>query len=364
MNTSANPMFAKKRFLLGTFSSNCSGGMSVTKVPERWVNSFENNLKLAKMLDAAGVDFMLPIARWIGYGGETDFHGSVLETMTWAAGLLAHTERLAVFATIHTAANNPVVVAKQIATIDQIGKGRAGLNIVAGWNKPEYEALGLTLPDDHETRYGYAQEWFDVVRKLWASTEHFDWNGHFFKLKAVKGDPRPLGEVPIINAAGSPQGREFATRNANFLFTPAIDLERSKGEIAELKGQAQHQGRSVDVLTFSHVICRPTEEEALAYLQRTARDNADWEAVDNLVRLQFAHAQSFPHDLLALIRDRMAAGHGGFPLIGTPEQVAAGIISLAEAGFRGTTLSFVDYVAEFPYFRDTVLPILAEKGLR
>ena len=359
-----NPMFAKDRFLLGTFSSNCSSGMSVTKVPERWVNSFENNLKLARLLDDADIDFMLPIARWIGYGGETDFHGSVLETVTWAAGLLAQTKKIAVFATIHTAANNPVVAAKQIATIDQIGQGRAGLNVVAGWNKPEYEALGLTLPDDHETRYGYAQEWFDIVRKLWTETDHFDWDGAYFKLKHVKGDPRPVAEVPIINAAGSPQGRDFATRNANFLFTPAIDLERSKSEIAELKTRAQEKGREVDVLTFAHVICRPTEEEAKAYLEHTARENADWEAVDNLVNLQFAHAQSFPHDLLMLIRDRFAMGHGGYPLIGTPKQVADGIVKIAETGFRGTTLSFVDYVAEFPYFRDTVLPILAEKGLR
>ncbi len=360
-----NPMYAKRRFLLGTFSSNCSSGMTVTKVPERWKNSWENNLKLGRMLDAAGIDFMLPIARWIGYGGETDFHGSVLETMTWAAGLLASTERIAVFATIHTAANNPVVSAKQIATIDQIGAGRAGLNIVAGWNKPEYEALGLTLPDDHDTRYGYAQEWFDVVRKLWTADEHFDWHGKYFQLKAVKGDPKPVrGAVPIINAAGSTQGREFATRNADFLFTPAIDLSRSRSEITELKAQAKSKGRSVDVLTFSHVICRPTETEAKDWLEYTARANADWAAVDNLVRLQFAHAQSFPHDLLALIRDRMAAGHGGFPLIGTPEQVADGICQLHETGFAGTTLSFVDYVQDFPYFRDTVLPILASRGIR
>ena len=66
-------------------------------------------------------------------------------------------------------------------------------------------------------------------------------------------------------------------------------------------------GRDVDVLTFSHVVCRPTEKEAQDYLQHFAQDNADWEAVDNLVRLQFAHAQSFPHDLLALIRDKEAA---------------------------------------------------------
>jgi hypothetical protein len=76
--TNQNSMFAADQFLLGTFASNCSSGMSVTKVRERWVNSWENNLRLARMLDDAGIEFMLPIARWIGYGGETNFHGGVL----------------------------------------------------------------------------------------------------------------------------------------------------------------------------------------------------------------------------------------------------------------------------------------------
>src|SRR5271156_3560406 len=107
MSLDQNPMFVPNRFFLGTFSSNCSGGMTVTKVPERWVNSWENNFRLAELLDEAGIDFMLPIARWIGYGGETDFHGSVLETMTWAAALLAKTTRLTVFATLHVTANHP-----------------------------------------------------------------------------------------------------------------------------------------------------------------------------------------------------------------------------------------------------------------
>ena len=364
MTTLRNRLGDRNRFLLGTFASNCSGGMTVTTLPERWNNSWANNLRLARLLDDAGIDFMLPIARWIGYGGETNFHGGVLETMTWAAGLLAKTRDITVFATTHTAANNPVVVAKQLATIDQISDGRIGLNIVAGWNKPEYEALGLTLPDDHMTRYGYAQEWFDVVKALWTRTQSFDWDGAYFKLKNVLGDPRPSSPLPILNAAGSEEGRKFAVRNANFLFTPAIDLSRSKEEIAALKQQAVDDGKSIDVLTFAHVVCRATEKEAKDYLEYSGKTHADWDAVDNLVRLQFAHAQSFPHDLLALIRDRMAAGHGGFPLTGTPEQVAQGIISLHEAGFRGTTLSFVDYVEEFPYFRDNVLPILEAQGLR
>ncbi|MFQ5347240.1 MAG: LLM class flavin-dependent oxidoreductase [Rhodothalassiaceae bacterium] len=360
-----NRLYRRDHFKLGIFSANCSSGMAVTKVPERWVNSWENNARLVRLCDEAGLDFMLPIARWIGYGGETNFHHSVLETVTWAAGLLAITERISVVATMHTAFNHPVVVAKQIATIDRIGAGRAGLNIVAGWNKPEYDAMGLALPDDHETRYGYAQEWFDIVRKLWQEPGPFDWDGTYFHLKGVHSDPKPVsGMPPIINAAGSKQGREFATRNANFLFTPAIDLKRSRDEIAALKEQAHHEGRAVDVLTFTYVVCRATEEEAQAYHRHYADTHADWAAVDNLIRLQFAHAQSFPHDLLQLIRDRMAAGHGGFPLVGTPEQVADGLCRLYETGFGGATLAFVNYAEEFPYFAENVLPLLEERGIR
>ncbi|CDP51295.1 hypothetical protein [Devosia sp. DBB001] len=364
MTTKKNPpILERDQFLLGSFASNCSGGMSVTKVPDRWDASWESNLTLAKMLDEAGIDFMLPIARWIGYGGETNFHGHVLETMTWAAGLLANTQNLTVFSTIHTVANLPVVVAKQIATLDAISKGRAGLNIVAGWNKPEYEALGLNLPEDHISRYGYAQEWFDVIKKLWSHDGTFDWEGEYFKLKAVHSDPKPQVNVPILNAAGSSEGREFAVRNANFLFTPAIDLERSKVETAKLREQAKAAGRDVGILTIALVSCAPTEKEAQDHYNYFY-ENSDWEAVDNLVNLQFAHAQSFPHDLLKLIRDRMASGHGAYPLIGTPEQVAQGFVDLAEAGFSGTTIAFLDWNKEFPYFRDNVLPILEEKGLR
>lgn len=358
-----HPFLERNQFLLGTFASNCSGGMTVSKLPDRWTADWQHNLRLGQLLDDAGIDFMLPIARWVGYGGETDFHGYVLETTAWATALLARTKQITVFNTLHTTANHPVVAAKQIATIAQISNNRVGLNIVAGWNEPEYRALGLTLPDDHETRYGYAQEWFDIVKKIWTHGERFDWNGKYFHLENTYGLPMPDVMPPIFNAAGSQQGRDFAMRNVNFLFTPAIDLDRSKQEVAELKEQSRTAGRDVGVLTFCHVICRPTQAEADAGWQKL-QDNADWAAVDNLVGLQFAHAESFPHDLLKLIRSRFAAGHGGYPLVGTPEKVAEGLITLHAAGFSGTTLSFFDYVEEFPYFRDHVLPILEDHGIR
>jgi len=50
-----------QRFLLGTFATNCSGGMTVSKLPDRWQATWENNLRLGRLLDESDIDFMLPI---------------------------------------------------------------------------------------------------------------------------------------------------------------------------------------------------------------------------------------------------------------------------------------------------------------
>ena len=67
---------------------------------------------------------------------------------------------------------------------------------------------------------------------------------------------------------------------------------------------------------------------------------------------------------LAMLRGRFAAGHGTYPFVGDPDSVAKEMAKVTEAGFAGCTISFVDYVKEFPYFRDEVLPRLEKMGLR
>ena len=355
---------ANDEFKLGLFAANCSGGLAVSKIPERWDNSWDNNLRMAQMADAAGFDFLLPIARWIGYGGETDFQGSVLETITWATGLLAQTRRINVFATVHTSFNHPVVVAKQLATMDHIGNGRAGLNLVAGWNQPEYEALGGQLPEDHETRYRLAHEWLDIMQRLWREKEPFEYQGEFWQLAHTYSEPKPVSDsLPIINAAGSQQGREFAARNANFLFTTVLSLDKTRDEISALQQQAQANGRSISAMTLSSVFCRRTRKEAEEYY-RYVVDNADEGAIDNIIRIMFATAESFPKAALESLRERFAAGHGGWPLVGTPDDIADGLEQLAKAGLAGTVFGFVDYIKELPYFEQEVLPRLEAKGLR
>ena len=84
-------MYNRNALKIGFFGANCSSGIAATKVPERWSGSWDDNLRFAQMLDAAGIEFLLPVGRWKGWGGETNFEGSTFETVTWATGLLGAT---------------------------------------------------------------------------------------------------------------------------------------------------------------------------------------------------------------------------------------------------------------------------------
>lgn len=362
-----NAMFNRNRFKLGLFSPNCSGGMAITTVAERWQASWANNLALAQLADEVGLEFLLPIARWTGYGGATDFQGDSLETITWAAGLLAQTRRLSVFATAHTAFSHPLMAAKQFATVDHMSGGRFGLNIVCGWNQPEYAMFGLTLAEDHEARYRYGQEWWDVIRKAWSSAADFDWDGEFFHLRGARCTPKPLDASlpPVMNAGSSAQGRSFATQNCDFLFTVIIDTASGADIVKQCQTRAREQhGRELGVFTTTYVVCRPTTREAEEYHHHYAVDHADTPAVERLMSLMGMHAHSFPREMIGALRTQFAAGHGVYPLVGDPDTVADRIAAIADAGFAGASLAFVNYLDELPYFAAEVLPRLERRGLR
>src|SRR5258706_2261285 len=89
MGRKQSPILNNNKLKLGFFSPNCSGGMSVTKVPERWVNSWDNNIRLAQLADEAGIEFLLPIARWIGYGGGNHLHRRAAGWLPLAPGVAA-----------------------------------------------------------------------------------------------------------------------------------------------------------------------------------------------------------------------------------------------------------------------------------
>src|SRR6478672_10715926 len=82
-------MYNDNRFKLGLFGANCSSGRAINKTPERWLADWASCSKMANIADEGGIDFILPIGRWKGYGGPTNFQGVTFETVTWASGLLA-----------------------------------------------------------------------------------------------------------------------------------------------------------------------------------------------------------------------------------------------------------------------------------
>jgi len=285
-------MYNANMLKVGVFGANCSSGRSATKVPERWSASWPDCLKLARMADDAGIDFMLPIGRWKGYGGDTDFHGATLETVTWACGLLAATERITVFGTVHAPLFHPLIAAKEFVTADHIGEGRFGINLVVGWNEGEFGMFGVTQRE-HDSRYDYAQEWLDVIKRAWADRGTFDFNGQFLKLKDVRAFPKPYGDTrPIImNAGRSPIGQAFALKNCDAFFTATNESrqggpEAIKKMIADIKAKAKGHGREIEVFTVGQVCCRPTQQEAEDYYRHAVIENADWGAVEKMMALK------------------------------------------------------------------------------
>jgi FMNH2-dependent dimethyl sulfone monooxygenase len=363
-------MYNGNALKIGVFGANCSSGRSATKVPERWSASWPDCLALARMADAARIDFMLPIARWKGYGGDTDFHGASLETITWAVGLLGATQHMTVFGTVHAPLFHPLIAAKELVTADHVGEGRLGLNLVVGWNEGEFEMFGVKQRE-HDTRYEFAQEWLDVVKQAWSVEDDFDFEGQFLQLKGVRAYPKPYGGTrPIImNAGSSPVGQAFALRNCDAFFVATAgsrtSLEANAKKVAEVQGAARNIGRDIEVFTVGQVICRPSQKEAEEYYRHAIIDNADWGAIDGMLANKSITPKTVPPDEYEAKRRYFAANAiGGYPFVGTPDRVAEELATISRAGMRGIALSFVNYLLELPQFCEAVLPRLARLGLR
>ncbi len=359
--------YSENKLIIGLFGANCSSGRAVTLVENRWTGSWQDSKRLAQMADEVGIDFMLPIGRWKGYGGVTDYQGATLETFNWASGLLASTKRITVFGTIHAPLYNPIMAAKMCVTADHIGEGRFGLNMVCGWNEGEFEMFGVTQRD-HERRYDYAQEWMNVVTRVWSPEGEFDFAGEHLDLHGVRANPKPWGGTrPVImNAGASANGRAFAIRNCDAFFTTASreSVQETQQKVREIKDEASALGRDLEVYTVGVVTCRPSMKEAQDYYHYAAVERADWSAVDCIMAIKGLTPQSMGQEAFEKRRAQYANGMGGVPIVGDPDYVAGQLARLNESGLRGIALSMVNYMDELPYFAQEVLPRLEKLGVR
>ena len=358
-----HPLHGPHRFKLGVFSANADGGLAITTVPERWRASWADNLAAVRIAEDAGLDFFLPIARWKGFGGATRVREHSFETFTWAAGLAAATSRIGLFMTVHVPLVHPVYAAKALATVDHISGGRARPTIVCGWH-PGDSAMYRATPD--ESGDARAAEWITIIERAYAADEPFDFDGAYYRLKGVSSRPASVQRPrPVtMNAAFGAPGRDYAARHCDFLFSTFSEIADGRTHVDDMRARSAAVGREVGVYTVCHVVCRESQQEAEDYYRRYAVEQADHAAVDAHMAGKKAFAASHDAAAFDLYRQRFAGGAGSYPLIGTPERIAREIAAIAEQGYAGAALSFVNYTAELPLFCARVLPLLQRAGLR
>ncbi len=368
-----NLLHGPNKFRLGIFSANCDGGLSMSMAPERWPAKWDEILELAKVSDRAGFDFILPVAKWHGYSGQANNYGRSYETMTHGAALAAVTERIAIFVTAHIVLITPAFAAKALATIDHISHGRAGLNIVCGWNQDEFSMHGVTI--DNERRYDQGLEWFRIFAKALEGGAPFDWKGEFYDLLKVETNPLTLQRPrpPVMSAGFSPKGRDFAAQAADVLFTNMTELEQGPKLVENVHAHAARFGRKIGVYTMAHIVCRPTRKEAEDFYYYFAEEMADRELLDYYRRQKGIASKSDPRYVDRPMMTRFTRGTGksysgsypgALPLVGTPDDVAEEMTKLHAMGLSGAAIAFLHYLNEIPYFIQEVMPRLARAGLR
>ena len=365
---SVNPIFNDNKLKLGTFCTNTIANM--TFVPEVLYPTWQNTLAAALVADKAGLEAIVPIARWKGYLDGRPEHptNDVLDVFAWAAAMAQATRHTCVFATSHAPTMHPLLVARQCATIDAISGGRFALNVVGGWNRREFDMFGIELVE-HDQRYVYLEEWLRVLRKLWTEPGEFDENSNFFHMKKAISRPHPLqkGGIPIMNAALSPVGMRFSAKNSQIgLISPRGDTpEGWRPAIENYKKMAREEfGREIQLWTNVSVVQRDTKKEAEEYLHRYAVEYLDNEVMDSIMSTISAE-NNIPEgsEQLAAMRRRMSVG-AGHPLIGTAQSIAEELQRMSNVGLDGIIMTWPDYIDGVKRFTKDVLPLLEQAGLR
>jgi alkanesulfonate monooxygenase SsuD/methylene tetrahydromethanopterin reductase-like flavin-dependent oxidoreductase (luciferase family) len=356
------------RLKLAVFGVNDNRGLVMTTAPGPPEATWPQSVSLTQEAERLGFEAIIPLARWRGYGGTRDLGGRCFETFTWAAGLAGLTESIQVFATFHVPTVHPVMAAKMVATIDHISHGRFGLNIVAGW-QPEEIAMFGSPQRDHDERYEVSDEWAELVKRLWTESGSFDFRGRFFDSPGAFSEPKPLQTPhPVIMSAGiSPAGRNFAAKHADLVFAAIVDPAQTGKTVAEIKQLARESyGRELRVFGRAHITCRETEAEARDAYEYFILEHGDREAGENVLRMLMEHSQTIDWssaETQAFV-EAVIRGYFAHPITGSPEQVAAALVELSEAGLDGVAITWNDYEEGLDQYERFLLPLLVDAGVR
>ena len=278
---------------------------------QAWVNSstaqdefdLDYYVKFAKLAERGLFDGIFYAADLAAQGpNRSTFAG--LDPVVLAAALAANTEQIGLATTISTTFNEPFNVAKTMSTLDHISGGRAAWNIVTSYDPMAAPNFGMSKLPPKNKRYERAEEFVEVVLKLWDSWGEnalagygvaelsnlpyseitpINHEGRYFKVRGPGQTPRsPQGRPILFQAGASKEGKLFASRFADGIFCVALELEVAKSFYKEMKRLIRHANRDPDrvhILPGIYLYLGSTEDEAKRALKAQSDTGA---ALENL----------------------------------------------------------------------------------
>ena len=339
---------------IGVFLPMANGGWILSSNAPPLDGSYGYNREAAVLADKTGLDFVLSMAKWRGYGGPRDHWGSSLDAQMLIAALADVTRKVKVWTTVHAFLQNPAVTAKMIATLDQISGGRAGLNVVTGAYKGEFSQMGAWPTLGHDERYDLAEEWVQALKRLW-SEPLVTLNGRYVQLTDCVSDPKPIAQRPFLVCAGvSPRGMEFTLKHMDAIFLTGRDNDHLAELSRAAKAKARAFGRRIRTYTMMTLVMAEADAEAQAMVA-SYREGLDEEALKGMLRAYgFLDTESGKENAF------VTSARSGFMtprLIGDYDSVAEQAMTLIEtAELDGLMLIFPDYIEGIARFAEHVLP--------
>ncbi|MFG1172534.1 dimethylsulfone monooxygenase SfnG [Erwiniaceae bacterium CAU 1747] len=338
---------------------NVSGGLVISDIPQRTGWDFDYNRKLAQIAERAGFDYALTQIRFTaGYGADNQH-----ESVSFSQGLLGATEKLKVIAALLPGPWNPTLAAKQIATISHLSNARISVNIVSGWFRGEFKAIGEPWLD-HEERYLRSEEFIRCLKGIWQE-ESFTFAGDFYRFRDYSLKPKPLSPRPEIFQGGSSRAaRDMAARVSDWYFTNGDTLDGIRQQVEDVQRKAASNQHRVKIGVNGFVIARNSEQEAQQVLQEIL-DHANPDAVKGFQHEVKNAGSASPEgegNWAKSTLEDLVQYNDGFKtnLIGTPQQIAERIIALKEAGVDLMLLGFLHFQEEVEFFGREVIPRVRE----
>ncbi len=339
---------------IGVFLPIANGGWIMSSNAPRLDASYAYNRETAVLADELGLDFVLSMAKWRGYGGETGHWDVSLDAQILIAALAEATKRVKLWTTVHTLLQNPAVTAKMMATLDQVSGGRGGLNVVTGSYKAEFDQMGA-WPEgvDHDQRYDLASEWITAVKRLWREPS-VSLDGTYVRLDDCQSWPKPETRPFLVCAGTSGRGMQFTLEEMDAIFLTGRDNQDLGRVSREAKARARAFGRSIKTYTMMTLVFGESDAAAQQSAEHF-RAGLDEGALRGMMR-----AYGFLDAEIGKENAFVASARSSFMtprLIGSPETVAGEAIRLMEeAELDGLMLIFPDYIEGLQILADRVLP--------